>query len=224
MGRSFFLGTYAELYTGSQAFSTQITATPTAFGLTAAQATAYAALNDAYATAYLAAEDPSTRTQGQTAARRTARQNLVVMASNLAKIIQGTPTVTDQQKIDLGISVRATPTPMGPLGQARNFKVVLDPASGIVNLTWKCTNPRGATGAVYQLYRRLGSTGDFQYMGGVGEKKYTDAAVPSGTAQVQYQIQAVRSTSVGPWALCIVNFGTGNSATVTESKLVKIVA
>jgi hypothetical protein len=224
MGKSFFLGTYAEVYTGSAAFSTQITATPTAFGLVAAQATAYAALNDAYATAYLAAQDPSTRTKGQTAAKKTAKQNLIVMASNLAKIIQGTPTVTDQQKIDLGISVRATPTPIGPLGKAEDFKVSLDPASGTVKLTWKCKNPRGASGTCYQVYRRLGAVGEFQYMGGVGEKKYTDSAVPSGTAQVQYQIQAVRSTSMGPWALCIVNFGNGDSASITEGKPVKIAA
>lgn len=72
MASSFFTGTYAELYTGSQSFSTQISATPTAFGLTAPQATAYATLNTTYATAYLAAQDPATRTKGQVAAKRDA--------------------------------------------------------------------------------------------------------------------------------------------------------
>ena len=59
------------------------------------------------------------------------------------------------------------------------------------------------------------------------EKKYTDNDVPGGTACVQYQIQAVRSTSVGPFALCVVNFGTaggGATATVVEGKPAKLAA
>lgn len=114
MGKSFFLGTDAELYTGSQAFSTKISATPTAYGLVAAQATAYAALNTAYATAYLAAIDPLTRTKGTVATKKQAKVNLKGSASDLARIINGTPTVTDTQKIDLGIGIRSTPAPIPP--------------------------------------------------------------------------------------------------------------
>src|SRR5687767_11666256 len=95
MGRSFFLGTDAELYTGSKAFSSQITATPTAFGLTAANASAYAALNSAYEAAYLAANNAETRTKGAVQAKRDAKIALKAMASDLAKIIDGTATVTD---------------------------------------------------------------------------------------------------------------------------------
>jgi hypothetical protein len=114
MGNSFFTGTDHQLYTGSQAFSTKISATPTAYGLVAAQATAYAALNTAYSTAYLAAIDPLTRTRAAVATKKQAKVNLKAMASDLAKIINGTPTVTDAQKIDLGLNVRATPAPIPP--------------------------------------------------------------------------------------------------------------
>jgi len=42
-----------------------------------------------------------------------------------------------------------------------------------------------------------GATGEFGYLGGVGGKSFIDDTVPAGSAQVQYQIQAVRSTSIG---------------------------
>src|SRR4051812_9480704 len=65
MSRSFYAtNKYGQLYTGSNAFSTQISATPTAFGLVSAQASSYAALNEIFAEAYLAAENPETRTKG----------------------------------------------------------------------------------------------------------------------------------------------------------------
>jgi hypothetical protein len=114
MGRNFFNGTDAELFNGSNSFSTKITATPTAFGLVAAQATAYAALNTAYSTAYLAAIDPATRTKAKVSAKNQAKANLKASASNLAKIIDGTPTVTNEQKLDLGLNVRAMPQPIPP--------------------------------------------------------------------------------------------------------------
>src|SRR4051812_34928506 len=76
MARSFYLGTDAELYTGSESFSTKITATPTAYGLVAAQATAYAAKNTAYAAAYVEAVDPETRTKGKVEAKNEAKRQL----------------------------------------------------------------------------------------------------------------------------------------------------
>src|SRR5947209_7428713 len=114
MNRNFFNGTEAELYTGSANFSTKISSTPTAYGLVAAQATVYAALNTAWASAYNAALDPATRTKAKIAAKNQAKVNLKASAANLSKIIQGTPSVTDEQKIELGLNVRATPAPIPP--------------------------------------------------------------------------------------------------------------
>ncbi|MBC7782473.1 MAG: hypothetical protein H7144_01430 [Burkholderiales bacterium] len=123
------------------------------------------------------------------------------------------------------IPAPATPTPMGPLGTPRDFTCTLD-QTGALQLKWKCTNPRNASGVLYQIWRRIGSTGEFTYIGGVGEKSYTDLAVPAPISQVQYQIQAARSTSVGPWALFIVNFGAGSNetASVVEGTPAKLAA
>ena len=124
MPGNFYDGTDSQLYTGSAAFSTKITATPTAFGLVAGQATAYSGLNSAFSSAYLLAIDPVTRTKGAVSAKNVAKGNLKTMASNLAKIIDGTPAVTDAQKITLGLNVRATPTPIPPPSSAPAIDIV----------------------------------------------------------------------------------------------------
>jgi len=227
MANSFFTGTDAELYTGSESFSTKISATPTAYGLTAGQATAYAALNATYAAAYLAATDPATRTKGQVAAKNSAREPLQNMASDLAKIIEGTPSVTDQQKIDLGLNVRKVPAPKPAPGTPGQFRVELF-ADGTIEVGWKCQNPAGAGGTMYQIWRRIGASGEFTYLGGTGNKKWHDQTIPAGSSQVTYKIQAVRSTAAGAWVECNVNFGVSTSgqmtASVTEGTPVQLAA
>ena len=220
MARSFFTGDDAQLYTGSAAFAAQITATPTAFGLQASDASAYAALNTAYASAYMAAANPETRTKGTIAARNSARDSLRLKASDLAKIIDGTSTVTDQQKLDLGLSVRKVPSPVPAPGTPGSFKVTLG-GDGSLDLTWKCNNPAGSSGTIYQVFRRTTAEGEFEYLGGSGSKSFLDTTVPAGATAVTYKIQAVRSTAVGPWAQFNVNFGTsgggGGAAMMTAS-------
>src|SRR5690348_10613928 len=98
MGRSFIPAKDADLLAWSVNFKTLITATPTDYGLTAGQATAYGTLHTAYATAYQTAIDPSTRTKPAITARRAARAALVADIRALAKIVEGTSTVTDAQK------------------------------------------------------------------------------------------------------------------------------
>jgi hypothetical protein len=82
------------------------------FGLTPAQATAYAAVNSAFQAALTAATTPATRTRITIEQKNVARANLKSMAADLAKIIDGTSTVTDAQRIELGLSVRKTPAPI----------------------------------------------------------------------------------------------------------------
>src|SRR4051812_15554784 len=101
----------SELFQWSLNFSTKITATPTAFGLVAGQATAYAALHSAFGTA-LAAADPAVRNKPATLAKNDARTALKSSARSLAMIIQGTPTVTDGQKASLGLTVPAQRQPI----------------------------------------------------------------------------------------------------------------
>src|SRR5688572_8590898 len=165
MGKSFYLAqSHADLYAGSNTFSGLITASPTSYGLVAGQASAYAALNASYAAAFLLAQAPQTRTKGTIQARNDAAIPLRNSASELAKIIDATPTVTNQQKIDLGLSVRATPGPMPAPGTPGGFKVQLM-GDGSIEMTWKANNPTGMTGVTYQIWRRFGSEGEFAFAG-----------------------------------------------------------
>src|SRR5438128_1155057 len=109
-GAGFLPDTDDALLGWSVNFKTLITATPTAYGLTAALATAYGALHDTYATA-LAAADESIRTKASIAAKNTARRNLKIDARLLDLLVQGTAAVTDAQKLALGLNVKAAPSP-----------------------------------------------------------------------------------------------------------------
>lgn len=115
----------ADLVAWGQNFSALISAGPVPLGLTAAQASAFAALNTAYAAAYTTATEPSTRTRGTVASKREARRLLVDNARLLARLIQAEPTVTPTQKIDLGLTPRdVAPSPINPPTDAPVLEVV----------------------------------------------------------------------------------------------------
>ena len=115
------------------------------------------------------------------------------------------------------IPAPAIGSPKPPPGQPTDLKVSLD-ATGALTLKWKCVNPPGARGTTYNVFRRIGASGEFTYLGGSGVKELVDETVPAGAALVMYKIQGVRSTSVGPWNTFNVFLGaeTGGSTMVTS--------
>jgi hypothetical protein len=106
MATNFIPSRGADLVNWSANFNTLIGATPTAYGLTTAQATAYGTAHTAYANAYSTATDPSTRTKSTIITKDVTRASLVALARQLARIIQANPAVTPAQKADLGLTVR----------------------------------------------------------------------------------------------------------------------
>jgi len=124
MGRSGFLPDKdAALLAWSQNFSTKISATPENFGLSSAQATSYQTLHDGFADA-LALCDPAVRNKTSCMAKNTAKLALKDGARSLAKIVEGTDTVTDAQKIELGLNVRAMPSPIPAPTSAPDIDIV----------------------------------------------------------------------------------------------------
>jgi hypothetical protein len=118
-----FPNTDAGLLAWSLNLSTLITSTPTAYGLVTADATAYAALHASFASA-LAECDPGVRNKAAVAAKNAAREALKNAARLLAKRIDGTATVTDAQKIELGLTVRSQPSPIPAPSHAPALDVV----------------------------------------------------------------------------------------------------
>ena len=89
----------------------------------------------------------------------------------------------------------AAPGPIGPPGTPFDFKAVLNP-DGSMSIRWKCNNPVGATGTVYTVKRRVGTSGSYEIVGATGSRRFEDDTFGGGTT-VSYIVQAQRSTQVG---------------------------
>lgn len=87
---------------------------------------------------------------------------------------------------------------------------------GSLELRWKCSNPSGTVGTIYEVKRAING-GAQQFVGATGVKTFTDDTLPSGSSPVTYQVTAVRSTSRGNPAQFIVNFGVGGGGLTIAS-------
>jgi hypothetical protein len=106
MAKDFLPSKNAELLAWATAFGQKITATPTAFGLVAAQATGFNSLLATFSAALAEATDPATRTRGKIQALNAARTPLKAQARALARIINAFPAITNEQRVDLGLNPR----------------------------------------------------------------------------------------------------------------------
>lgn len=106
------------------------------------------------------------------------------------------------------LPVPSAPSPKPAPGKPTDPKISLD-ETGLLTLSFKCENPVGTSGTIYQVWRQIGESGTLTYLGGVGEKKFVDDTLPAGSTNIVYQVQAVRSTAKGPWATFNVRFGQG---------------
>lgn len=105
----------SALLAWSASFSTKINADAISFGLTLTQASDYAALQTAFASAMATVTDPLTKSPANTVAKNTARQALIANTRALVRIIQAYPGTTDFMRAELGITVpdpEPSPTPI----------------------------------------------------------------------------------------------------------------
>lgn len=102
----------SELVTWTFDFSTYISATPGAVGLTAAQAAAYNTLSDDFIAAYNAAVNPATASPAARQTKRDAKAALIASARELVGIIQKFPGTTNTQRVALGITVPEEKSPI----------------------------------------------------------------------------------------------------------------
>jgi hypothetical protein len=154
-----------------------LTASPATYGITFAMATAYGTVHAAYAAA-LAACDPNTRNKSAVVAKNQARVNLKAAAGLLANTINGVATVTNAQKIALGLTVRAKPTPSPVPANAPGLDIISSSAWTVkIKLhdtasSAKRGKPTGVTGA--SVFSFIGATppndmGSWQFEGNTGK-------------------------------------------------------
>jgi hypothetical protein len=124
MGKNFYFGKDADIVAGSANFAALITASPTTYGLTAGQATAFGTLNTALQSAWTASVNPSTRTPVSIDAKTLAIENMRGNAKLLAKIVYATLTVNDSQLTALGLLPRPTYSPVPAPAEAPEIDIV----------------------------------------------------------------------------------------------------
>lgn len=187
----------------------------TAIGITTSEATALGTLVTSAQTALTA----------QQAAKQTAKDKTVTLHDAASALSKAGAELIQKIKAKAGqvggdsvyalaqIPPPSTPTPVGPPGTPYQLKVALKPG-GALELKWKCNNPAGSQGTLYQIGRKVNDATTFEYVGGVGTKKFTDNTLPAGTFQVIYQIRGVRTTAIGEAEEFIVSIGAGSGGTM----------
>jgi hypothetical protein len=195
-----------------------------AIGTTSAAVAALETKTQAARTAFDAQKVAQDAAKAATETYAQAVDQMSIVGSAILDQIRAAAKVTGPGVYPLAqIPAPATPTPVGAPGKPTDFAVELL-VNGALSLKWKCNNPAGCTNVQYMVWRKIG-TGEFAFIGGCGSREFVDGTVPVGSAHITYQMQATRSTAVGPWAQFNVNFGTGsNTAVVTEAAPVKIAA
>lgn len=100
-------------------YDTQITATPTAFGLVAADATAFHALVTDYDSRLATVGNPTTRNKVTLAQKNASKAALIAKARELIRKNEAFPALTNAQRAQLRLRVRdVSPTPQPPPGTA----------------------------------------------------------------------------------------------------------
>lgn len=189
MANTFLPRTDQGLLAWANNFSTLITGSPTTYGLTLELADAFNLLVNNFSTA-LAACDPGVRNKSAVLAKNAAKVALKDNIKLLANIINGQATVTDSQKAELGLNIRATPKPIPVPTSAPALEIV-----SVVGWTVKIRlhgttssstrgRPAGAIGATICSF--VGPTppadmSQWMLQGNVG-KSVTDFAFPTTVA------------------------------------------
>jgi hypothetical protein len=192
-----------------------------AIGLTVAQATAFKTVANAAADAAEAQRVAKQAAETATQVMLTAFRDLRTSAGDTVRLIRafGEQQANPDAVYALAqIPPPAAPAPTPPPGLPFDFRVGLT-QDGEIELSWKCTNPVGASGTVYLVERKVNGAGSFSFLGAAGgDKHFTDSTVPAGANQIEYRVTGQRSGVSGPSAIWTVRFGLGGGGlTITES-------
>jgi len=181
----------------------------TLIGTTSAAVTALTAKVTAAREAFNAQQLAFAQAKAATQAFRDAERAMTLAGTEIIKQVKAKAATGGNAVYTLALlPVPATPAPLPPPGTPSDFTAALNP-DGSLKLRWKCANPAGSGGTIYQVSRKVGTGagGAFAVIGGSGTKTFVDATCPAGVPAVTYQVVAVRSTASGTPAQFLVNFG-----------------
>jgi hypothetical protein len=184
-----FPTTDAGLLAWSLNFLDLITLSPISYGLTAGDATSYGTVHASFATA-LAACDPPQRSKTNVATKNAARTSLKDAATLLANKVYSTATVTDAQKVELGIPPRNPPTPI-PAPATSPVIEVVSMTGWTVRIRLRDSGgssrgkPAGTIGA--SIFSHVGASAptdisEYKFEGSTGRVNKIDVAFPDTLA------------------------------------------
>lgn len=138
------------------------------------------------------------------------------LGSDMIDTIRNFAQSTDDDNVYVLAQIPAPGTPgaVGPPGIPFDFRVGLL-QDGSTELTWKCNNPVGARGTVYEIFR-ADSGNPMAFLNTAGSKSYTDSTLPSNSSPVTYRVTGIRSTLRGNPGQFTVQFGAGGAVQVNN--------
>lgn len=195
-------------------------ATPTAFGLTALQVSALAALVQAARKAYNDAQAARDTSKAATTTESTSVASMLTSGRAIVNLMKAfienshNPALWGQAGLEPDASGGTAPDPVAPY----QLSAGLD-SQGDVIVKWKASQPAGVSGVIYSVRRALDG-GDYVLLDSVGGKTFTDETVPVGTRSVSYAIKAKRGNQTSEWSEALtVRFGrAGGGLTITSSE------
>ncbi len=184
-------------------------------GLSTQQAAAFSAAYDA---ARAAVDDQDAAKEAAKAATQQALEKVRLLQESAALTVAtirlfaestDNPTVYNVAQINPPQPPTAIPAP----NAATDLSATLDANTGNITLRWKATQPEGAVGTTYSIFRRAQGQADFVILGSSGKKSFVDQTFFAGPDGVEYKVQAVRSGILGPMSATLaVSFGRVSGA------------
>ncbi len=138
------------------------------------------------------------------------------LGSDMIDTIKNFAKTTDDDNVYVLAQIPAPGTPgvVPPPGTPFDFRVSLL-QDGSTELKWKCNNPVGGRGTVYEIMRS-DAGGPMAFLNTAGAKTYIDTTLPVNSSPVTYRITGVRSTLRGNPGQFTVQFGAGGGVQVSN--------
>ncbi len=176
-------------------------------GATPAAIAALVDRTEAARLAYLRQLEAQQAAQAATQELNRLMEELLKAGSDVVKEIRFKAATEGESIYNLAvIPAPKQPSRIPPPGMPADITSELRQAGELL-LRWKCRNPPGSVGTMYQVHRQAGIETSFTFVGSSGEKKFLDTTLPAGAASVTYSLIAVRSTARGSEARYTINLG-----------------
>lgn len=183
-------------------------ADPAAVGLTEQEVAELRELAENLRAAVLAADDARSAARNLTATLHVAEAHTRDAAAAAVAKIKATAR-RDQAVYSAALIPRVDePSPCPAPGRPFYPKFTLL-GHGPMRLSWKCRNPRGVGGTMYEVERSIDNGRTYARLATVGIKTFTDDTLPRGAGVVVYRVRAVRSTRRGEAADFPILLGVG---------------